>query len=92
MKFITEKHPIACAVALVVMAVFVTACGSDGPAVPTDPFVVGTMVPVSATVSAAGVVSFGQSAAIAGDDAAEPLAVEGAELATSETDEPDSKV
>jgi hypothetical protein len=92
MKFITEEHPVACAVVLVMMAVLVTACGNDGATVPTDPFVTGTMVPVSATTTTAGVVSFGQSVAIGTDDAAEPLAVEGAELATSETDEPDSKV
>ncbi len=69
------------------------ACGGGGgPSLPTDPPVAGSEVPQSATTSAAGAFTFVNSVAAAPNDTSEPLVVGDATLATSDTDEPDSRI
>jgi hypothetical protein len=79
----------------ILLALFLSACGSSGydeapapPPTPVDPPVAGTQVPTSATTSSLGATSFVRTTSNAGDDAAEPLEVGTAVLASSETDEP----
>jgi hypothetical protein len=80
-------------------AALLTACsgGSDGagappappPApAPADPPVAGTAVPTSATTSSTGATVFVRTATTLSSDAAEPLELGTAMLATSDTDEP----
>lgn len=66
------------------------ACGGGGSsgAATDDPPVAGTEVPSSATTSAQGAFSFVSSVAATGGEAAEPLVLGDAVLATSDTDEP----
>lgn len=81
-------------------ALMLAACGGGGgggtpvgvdpgaPAGPTGPVAGGPVVPAGATQSAQGAFSFVSSVAATPDNAAEPLAVGDATLATSETEEP----
>jgi hypothetical protein len=72
------------------LAASLSACGSSSS---SDPLVSGTDIPVSATQSVTGVVSFANlSAASSSSDTNEPLAVGDVSLATSDTDEPDPSV
>lgn len=52
----------------------------------------GTDVPVTATETTAGVISFANLSSASTDESAEPIALGDAALAASETDEPDSSV
>lgn len=71
-------------------AALLSACGSGGgSSAPTVQNVTGTEVPVPATTSATEAVKFVQGVASQNRDQAEPIPVEGATLATSETAEPD---
>ena len=71
-------------------AVLLAACGgSDGDGAPA--FVANTDVPLTATTSTAGAVSFAQQTMLT-NDLAEPAVLGDAALATSETDEPDPSV
>lgn len=87
MKRILSIRPALSAVAA---AALLAACGGggggDAPAVQN---VTGTGVPVSATTSATEATKFVQGVANQNEDQAEPIAVEGATLATSETAEPE---
>ncbi|MEN9780589.1 MAG: hypothetical protein ACO258_11335 [Burkholderiaceae bacterium] len=87
MKRILSIRPALSAVAA---AALLAACGGggggDAPAVQN---VTGTGVPVSATTSATEATKFVQGVANQNQDQAEPIAVEGATLATSETAEPE---
>jgi hypothetical protein len=75
----------------VALAVSLSACGSSSSS--SDPLVAGTDIPVSATQTVPGVVSFANlSAAASSGDTSEPLAVGDVSLATSDTDEPDPSV
>ena len=62
--------------------------GDSGTPQPTDPFVSGTDVPVSATQSSAGAFAFANGAAAMVSETSEPLVLGDATLATSDTDEP----
>ena len=88
MKRILSIRPALSAVAA---AALLAACGGggggDAPAVQN---VTGTGVPVSATTSATEATKFVQGVANQNQDQAEPIAVEGATLATSETAEPEA--
>ncbi len=87
MKRILSIRPALSAVAA---AALLAACGGggggDAPAVQN---VTGTGVPVSATTSATEATKSVQGVANQDQDQAEPIAVEGATLATSETAEPE---
>ena len=77
-------------------ALLLAACGGGGggdspaptPGTPSGPVAGESQVPVSATQSAQGAFSFVSSVAAAPDNAAEPLVLGEASLATSDTDEP----
>jgi hypothetical protein len=77
-----------------------SACASDTvePVVAVDPgpppvaFVPGTDIPVSATTSIAGMLSFASATGSNSDNTTEPLVAGEAILATSEIDEPDPSV
>jgi len=74
------------ALSVVAAAALLAACGGGGGGVALVP---DTGVPVSATTSPTDAASFVQSMASQQQDQAEPIAVEGATLATSETAEPE---
>ena len=86
MKLILLKSSLVMALG----AVLLSACSDNNNSTPA--LVAGTDVPVSATETTAGVVSFANLSAGSSDDTAEPLSVGEVALATSETDEPDSSV
>lgn len=72
------------------LALLLAACGgggSDGPQLVT-----GTDVPTTATATAVGATSFVRSTSASNADTAEPLALGNADLATSETAEPEPNV
>jgi hypothetical protein len=78
---------------IAISAALLAACGGgDGggaaPPAPGPTNVSGTDVPVSATQSADAAYDFVSQTAAAKSDSADPIAVGGATLATSETDEP----
>lgn len=76
---------------MAVAAALVAACGGGGdgtPAMPPVATVPNSDVPVSATQDASAALSFVASVAASSSDTAEPLVVGDAQLATSETDEP----
>ncbi|HSH92053.1 MAG TPA: hypothetical protein VK996_18860 [Ramlibacter sp.] len=82
-------------VSVAVSALLLAACGGGGgsePVAVTDPPVVGTDIPVSATTSSAGALAFVKLVASASSNTADPLVAGDAVLATSETDEPDPGV
>jgi hypothetical protein len=85
MKRILSIRPALSAVAA---AALLAACGGGGDA-PAVQNVTGTGVPVAATTSATEATKFVQGVANQNQDQAEPIAVEGATLATSETAEPE---
>ena len=60
--------------------------GSDGP--PAIIYVAGTDVPVSATQSAAGALTFTMQLAASSSDTSEPIVLGSAELGTDDTAEP----
>lgn len=62
--------------------------GGGGGAAPADPLVPGSEVPQSATTSPDAAFAFVSSVAASADDAAEPLVVGDAVLATTDTEEP----
>ncbi|WP_326538811.1 hypothetical protein [Pseudorhodoferax sp.] len=66
--------------------------GGGGDGAPGDGgasgYVPGTEVPVAAQTSIADVIAFAKSLIAATDETRDPVAIEGATLATSETDEP----
>ncbi|ROZ78676.1 hypothetical protein [Ramlibacter sp. WS9] len=85
------------ALSLVGGALLLAACGGGGggePAMPvaTDPPVAGSDVPQSATTSSAGALAYVKSVAASSDNAATPVNVGDAVLATSDTDEPDPSI
>jgi hypothetical protein len=70
-----------------------SACGGGHsadapPPVDPDPFVAGTEVRTSATVSSVAATTFVRTAGAMDNDGGEPLALGDVQLATSETDEP----
>ncbi len=71
-------------------ALALSGCGSSGNS--AAPLVAGTDIPVSATETTAGVVSFANLSVANGGDTDEPLVVGDAALAASDTDEPDPSV
>lgn len=75
---------------IAVACAFVAACGGGGggPASPPVANAPGSEVPLSATQDPAAAYSFVASIAATGSESAEPLVVGDAQLATSETDEP----
>ena len=74
-------------------AVLLSACGGGSSSTTAAvALVAGTDVPVTATETTAGVVSFANLSAASSDDTGEPLAVGEAALASSDTDEPDASV
>jgi len=76
---------------LVGVAVLLSACGGGGgdSAVPIDPPVAGSDVPLSATTSSAAALAFVRTVAATSDNTATPITVGDATLATSDTDEPE---
>jgi len=77
---------------LVGVAALLSACGGGGggdSAVPVDPPVAGSDVPLSATTSSAAALAFVRTVAATSDNTATPITVGDATLATSDTDEPD---
>jgi hypothetical protein len=81
---------ISTSVVIALCAVTLSGCGNDG--TPAVAYVAGTDIPVTATETPAGLVSFANLSVAGGDDSAEPFVVGDAVLATSETDEPDPSV
>ncbi len=71
-------------------ALALSGCGSSGNNAVA--FVTGTDIPVTATETTAGVVSFANLSVANTGDADEPLVVGDAALASSDTDEPDPSV
>lgn len=86
MKLTLRKSSFLIAFSVVVLS----ACSDNNNTTPA--LVAGTDVPVTATETTAGVVSFANLSAGTSDDAAEPILVGEAALASSETDEPDPSV
>nr|WP_145545020.1 hypothetical protein [Variovorax boronicumulans] len=62
--------------------------GGDGPGDGSAGNVPGTGVPIAAQTSVDDVIAFAKSLIAATSETSEPVAIEGATLATSETDEP----
>jgi hypothetical protein len=71
------------------VALLLAACGGGGGEEVSSGFVSGTDVPTSATATAQGATSFVRTTASSNADTAEPAVLGNAELATSETAEPD---
>ncbi len=88
MKLISLKSQ---PVLMALSAVLLSACGSNSGG-SAGALVAGTDIPVTATETTAGVVSFANLSAAQSDDAAQPLVVGDAALASTETDEPDPSV
>jgi hypothetical protein len=92
-----KSHQCGKLFAMCALASVLVACGSSdslptATAPPIDPFVEGTDVPLSATVSGTGATEFVKTVAASSADMAEPLKVGNAVLGTSDTDEPDPSV
>jgi hypothetical protein len=78
---------------LIAMGLSLAACGGGGgSSSPADPLVAGTDIPVSATETMAGVVSFANLTLVGKDESSDPLVIGDAALASSETEEPDPSV
>jgi hypothetical protein len=84
---------------LLAMTFYLAACGDGGslpgnagPVAEVDPKVSSTDVPTSATTSATGAFTFVKMVVESSADAAEPLVLGDAVLATTDTEEPDPSV
>jgi uncharacterized lipoprotein YbaY len=72
------------------ISILLAGCSSDSPPAPT--LVANTDVPITATTSSTGVISFSNTIVAATSETADPLVLGDAELAVSETDEPDASI
>jgi hypothetical protein len=87
------KHQTFLMAGLAGTALLLVACGGGGGgSAPVDPPVAGSDVPLSATTSSAGALTFVKAVAASSDNTAAPLTVGDATLATSDTDEPDPSI
>lgn len=79
-----------------IVAMGITACGGSSSLpvaqAPMDPLIAGTDVPTSSTTTAAGAAVFVKMVVESSANAAEPLVLGDAVLATTDTEEPDSSV
>ena len=88
MNIITSRVLVAGAIAASTALVLVACGGGGGAAVPGDALISGTDIPASAAASSEGARAFVASLVAAPADAAEPLTVGDAVLASSDSVEP----
>lgn len=88
MNIITSRVLVAGAIAASTALVLVACGGGGGAAVPGDALISGTDIPASAAASSDGARAFVASLVAAPTDAAEPLTVGDAVLASSDSAEP----